>query len=101
MPVDNLSTFLSELVAWSDSPSSTVFQREAASHVLASNVNKHVDGDSSYLSHRNQTDHFSSDVSDFLSSQLEGYSSSVLKNTSIPAEARKNAINTWISVLVF
>jgi DNA repair/transcription protein MET18/MMS19 len=81
MPVDNLSTFLSELVAWSDSPSSTVFQREAASHVLASNVNKHVD-----------------DVSDFLSSQLEGYSSSVLKNTSIPAEARKNAINTWISV---
>ncbi|KAG2068710.1 hypothetical protein BDR04DRAFT_1206804 [Suillus decipiens] len=81
MPVDNLSTFLSEVVAWSDSPSSTVFQREAAAHVLASNVNKHVD-----------------DVSDFLSSQLERYSSSALKNTKIPAEARKNAINTWISV---
>ncbi|KAG2747281.1 hypothetical protein P692DRAFT_20736558 [Suillus brevipes Sb2] len=81
MPTDNLSTFLSELVAWSDNPSSTVFQREAASHVLASNVNKHVD-----------------DVSDFLSSQLEGYSSLVLKNTRIPVEARKNAISTWISV---
>ncbi|KAG1887770.1 Dos2-interacting transcription regulator of RNA-Pol-II-domain-containing protein [Suillus subluteus] len=81
MPVDNLSTFLSELVAWSDNPSSTAFQREAASHVLASNVNKHVD-----------------DVSDFLSFLLEGYSSSALKNTSIPEEARKNAINTWISV---
>ncbi|KAG2110359.1 ARM repeat-containing protein [Suillus discolor] len=81
MPVDNLSTFLSELVAWSDSPSSTILQREAASHVLASNVNKHVD-----------------DVSDFLTSQLEGYSSSALKNTSIPAEARKNAISTWISI---
>lgn len=81
MPTDNLSTFLSELVAWSDNISSTVFQREAASHVLASNVNKHVD-----------------DVSDFLSSQLEGYSSSVLKNTRIPIEARKNAISTWISV---
>ncbi|KAG1876711.1 ARM repeat-containing protein [Suillus subalutaceus] len=81
MPVDNLSTFLSELVAWSDNPSSTAFQREAASHVLASNVNKHVD-----------------DVSDFLTFLLEGYSSSALKNTSIPAEARKNAINTWISV---
>lgn len=49
MPVDNLSTFLSELVAWSDSPSSTILQREAASHVLASNVNKHVDGDSSHI----------------------------------------------------
>lgn len=81
MPVDNLSTFLSELVAWSDNPSSTAFQRETASHVLASNVNKHVD-----------------DVSDFLSFQLEGYSSSALKNTSISTEARKNAINTWISV---
>ncbi|KAG1780953.1 Dos2-interacting transcription regulator of RNA-Pol-II-domain-containing protein [Suillus placidus] len=81
MPVDNLSTFLSELVAWSDNPSSTVFQREAASHILASNVNKHVD-----------------DVSDFLSSQLEDYSSSALKNTSMPAEARKNAISTWTSV---
>lgn len=81
MPTDNLSTFLSELVAWSDNSSSTVFQREAASHVIASNVNKHVD-----------------DVSNFLSSQLEVYSSSVLKNTGIPLEARKNAISIWISV---
>ncbi|KAG0699928.1 RNAPII transcription regulator C-terminal-domain-containing protein, partial [Suillus ampliporus] len=81
MPVDNLSTFLSELVAWSDNPSSTAFQREAASQFLASIVNKHVE-----------------DASDFLSSQLEGYSSSTLKNTNIPAEARKNAIGTWISV---
>ncbi|KAG1764825.1 ARM repeat-containing protein [Suillus occidentalis] len=81
MPTDNLSTFLSELVAWSDNSSSTVLQREAASHVIVSNVNKHVD-----------------DVSDFLSSQLEGYSSSVLKNERIPVEARKNAISTWISV---
>ncbi|KAG2141268.1 ARM repeat-containing protein [Suillus clintonianus] len=81
MPVDNLSTFLSELVAWSDNPSSTVFQREAVLHVLASIVNKHVD-----------------DAPDFLSSQLESYSLSTLKNTNIPTEARKNAISTWVSV---
>ncbi|KAG2150264.1 Dos2-interacting transcription regulator of RNA-Pol-II-domain-containing protein [Suillus bovinus] len=81
MPVDDLSNFLSELIAWSDDPSSTVFQREAASHVLASTVNKHVE-----------------DISGFLSHQLESYSSSVLKNPSIPAQARKHAINTWISV---
>jgi DNA repair/transcription protein MET18/MMS19 len=101
MPTDNLSTFLSELVAWSDNSSSTVFQREAASHVIASNVNKHVDGNSLHLFHCNRADHFSSDVSGFLSSQLEGYSSSVLKNERIPVEARKNAISTWISVLAF
>lgn len=101
MPTDNLSTFLSELVAWSDNSSSTVFQREAASHVIASNVNKHVDGNLLHLFRCNRADHFSLDVSNFLSSQLEVYSLSVLKNTGIPLEARKNAISIWISVLAF
>jgi hypothetical protein len=47
IPVENLSTFLSELVTWSDSLSSTSFQQEAALHTLASIVNKHVEGISS------------------------------------------------------
>ncbi|OJA09726.1 hypothetical protein AZE42_08802 [Rhizopogon vesiculosus] len=83
IPVDNLSTFLSELVAWSDSSSSTSFQLEAALHTIASIVNKHVE-----------------DASGFLSLQLEDYWSSRLNNTTIPAEARKDAISMWIPVLV-
>jgi DNA repair/transcription protein MET18/MMS19 len=34
-----------------------------------------------------------------MSSQLDDYWSSRLNNTSVPAETRKNAISTWISVL--
>ncbi|KAJ8590123.1 ARM repeat-containing protein [Rhizopogon salebrosus TDB-379] len=81
IPVENLSTFLSELVTWSDSLSSTSFQQEAALYTLASIVNKHVE-----------------DAPDFISSQLDDYWSSRLNNTSVPAETRKNAISTWISI---
>ncbi|KAF9245349.1 ARM repeat-containing protein [Melanogaster broomeanus] len=83
LPIDyypiSLSAFLKDLVEWCDLPASSALQREAASELFATLVNKHPD-----------------DVSDFLDDMLKVYWSTTLNNPSVSAEARSNAIDTWV-----
>ncbi|KAI6041217.1 ARM repeat-containing protein [Pisolithus marmoratus] len=77
-----LSGRLADLVTWCSYNSCTASQREAASHILASLVNKHAD-----------------DIADFLSYQLNDYWSKVVYNRTIPASDRRNAVALWVSIL--
>ncbi|KAI6113119.1 ARM repeat-containing protein [Pisolithus sp. B1] len=76
-----LSGRLVDLVTWCRSDSCTTSQREAASHMLASLVNKRAD-----------------DIGDFLNHQLDDYWSNVVYNHTISASDRRNAVALWVSI---
>ncbi|KIK23072.1 hypothetical protein PISMIDRAFT_29572 [Pisolithus microcarpus 441] len=77
----SLSRRLADLVTWCSSDSCTASQREAASHILASLVNKRAD-----------------DIGDFLKYQLDDYWSKVVYNHTVSASDRRNAVALWVSI---
>lgn len=81
LDVTRLSRRLADLVTWCSSDSCTASQREAASHILASLVNKRAD-----------------DIGDFLKYQLDDYWSKVVYNHTVSASDRRNAVALWVSI---
>lgn len=76
-----LSRRLADLITWCSSDNCTPSQREAASHVLASLVNKRAD-----------------DIPEFLDYLLDNYWSNVVYNRTISVGDRRNAVALWASI---
>ncbi|KAI5999407.1 ARM repeat-containing protein [Pisolithus orientalis] len=76
-----LSGRLADLITWCSSDNCTPSQREAASHVLASLVNKRAD-----------------DIPEFLDYLLDNYWSNVVYNRTISVGDRRNAVALWASI---
>ncbi|KAF8141740.1 ARM repeat-containing protein [Boletus edulis] len=75
-----LSAFLRDLVRWCDLSTCSTLQRGAASELFATLVNKHAD-----------------DVSDFLDEMRTSYFPATLNDTRVPIEARRKAMDNWVS----
>jgi DNA repair/transcription protein MET18/MMS19 len=74
-----LSAFLKNLVGWCNSSACSTLQREAASGLFATLVNKYTD-----------------DILDFLDEMLTSYFPTTLNNPRVPVEGRRTAIDNWV-----
>lgn len=94
-----ISAFLRNLVRWCDLSTCSTLQKEAASELFSTLVNKYTDGvyhsdlSATYL---DVTCH--GDVSDFLDEMLTSYGSATLNNPVVSPEARRKAIDNWVWV---
>ncbi|TFK91443.1 ARM repeat-containing protein [Polyporus arcularius HHB13444] len=78
LPVPDEVAFLDGLLQWIVTHAENALQREALMHLIAAVVNRHAEK-----------------LEAFLSSNIDGFWTSQIANTSAPPEARRNAISTF------
>lgn len=95
IPVPDLNEFLDRTLTWSLVHADTKLQKEAAWHIIASILNKRVDGECVlFLSHLTETN-TGADASGFPDNMLGKYWSDEISNGSQAVERRQHAIQAW------